>query len=75
MEVTAIITSYHQDGRVTVFVPTAPVPTSGLTFHLDRALVTELPGVSVEEAMRTIISCGTGSDLLLQGLPPVKENP
>lgn len=65
VEVTAIITSYHSDGRVTVFVPTAPVPTSGLTFHLPSELVTELPDVSVEAAMRTIISCGSGSDLLL----------
>lgn len=64
-QVTAIITSHLGDGRVTVFVPTAPIPTSGLTYHLPNECVEVLHGVSVEEVMRTIISCGTGTDGLL----------
>ena len=63
--VTAIITSRHPNGDFTVFVPTAPIPTSGLTYHLPADCVTILEGVSVEEAMRTIISCGTGSAELI----------
>jgi len=60
-----IVTSKHKDGTVTVYVPTAPVPTSGLTYHLPENCVTYLPNVSVEEAMRTIIACGAGtSDML-----------
>ncbi|MCB1668700.1 MAG: DUF502 domain-containing protein [Porticoccaceae bacterium] len=64
--VTAIITSRHTDGGYTVFVPTAPIPTSGVIYHLPADCVEILKGVSVEEAMRTVISCGTGSAELLQ---------
>ena len=60
-EVTALITSRHPDGRYTVFVPTGPNPTSGMMFHLPAELVEPLPDIKVDEAMRTIISCGAGS--------------
>lgn len=64
---TGIVTSKHDDGTVTVYVPTAPVPTSGLTYHLPETAVEYLDGISVEEAMRTIIACGAGSaDMLKQ---------
>lgn len=59
--VTAIITSRHKNGWVTVFVPTAPIPTSGVTYHLPPECIEPLTGVSVEEAMRTIVACGAGS--------------
>lgn len=68
---TAIVTSKHQDGSVTVYVPTAPIPTSGLTYHLPADCVEYLPDVSVEEAMRTIISCGAGSAEILAARSPV----
>lgn len=58
---TGILTSKHSDGRVTVYVPTAPVPTSGLTYHLPETAVEYLDGITVEEAMRTIIACGAGT--------------
>lgn len=62
---TGIVTSKNKNGTVTVYVPTAPVPTSGLTYHLPENCVEYLPDVSVEEAMRTIIACGAGtSDML-----------
>lgn len=62
---TGIVTSKHQDGTVTVYVPTAPVPTSGLTYHLPADCVEYMPQVSVEEAMRTIIACGAGTSEML----------
>lgn len=63
--VTAILTSRHLDGKCTVYVPTAPIPTSGMIYHLDEACVRLLPKVSVEQAMRTVVACGTGSAELL----------
>ena len=63
--VTAIVTSRHGDGAYTVFVPTAPIPTSGMTYHLPADCVQILAHVSVEEAMRTIIACGSGSAEML----------
>ncbi len=45
---------------LTVFVPTGPNPTSGNIYHVtrDQVLFTE---ASVENGMKTIISCGAGS--------------
>jgi uncharacterized membrane protein len=64
---TAFITDEHEDGSFTVFVPTGPNPTSGQIFHLQAAYVHPV-AVSVEEAMRSIISCGAGSDGLIKAL-------
>ena len=63
---TGIVTSKHDNGTVTVYVPTAPVPTSGLTYHLPESAVEYLDGISVEEAMRTVIACGAGSADMLE---------
>ena len=60
-EVTGIVTSKHENGRYTVFVPTGPNPTSGNMYHVNESQVTLLPGVKVEDMMRTIIACGAGS--------------
>lgn len=60
-DVTAIVTSHHDNGSFTVFVPTGPNPTSGMMYHLPPDQVTLLPHVKVEEALRTIIACGAGS--------------
>lgn len=45
------------DGRMAVFIPTTPNPTSGflLMFHKDQVIPLSM---SVEEALRYIISCG-----------------
>ncbi|WP_226647687.1 DUF502 domain-containing protein [Microbulbifer variabilis] len=65
LTVTAIVTSQHANGEMTVYVPTAPVPTSGFVFHVPAECVEILPGVSVEAAMKTIVACGAGSASLL----------
>lgn len=57
---TAFVTDEHEDGSFTVFVPTGPNPTSGQIFHLPGDQVVKVE-VGVEDAMRSIISCGAGS--------------
>ncbi|MFT5718699.1 MAG: putative membrane protein [Oleiphilaceae bacterium] len=64
-EVTAIVTSKHENGRYTVFMPTGPNPTSGNIYHVTEEQVTLCPGISVSDAMRTIIGCGAGTGDLL----------
>ncbi len=65
--VTAIVTSRHEDGAYTVFVPTGPNPTSGNMFHLPQEMIEICPGIKVEDMMKTIIACGAGSgDLFAQ---------
>ena len=61
---TAIVTATHPDGSYSVFVPTAPIPTSGMVYHLPEACVELLPHMTVEAAMRTVIACGAGSQVL-----------
>ena len=61
VKVTAIVTSRHADGGYTVYVPTAPFPTSGFVYHLPPECVEFLPDVSLETALRTVIACGAGS--------------
>ena len=65
--VSSFVTETHADGRCTVFVPTGPNPTSGNIYHLDAKYVHPVD-VSVEDAMRSIISCGAGSSSLLEKL-------
>ncbi len=57
---TALITDEHPDGSYTVFIPTAPNPTSGNIYHLQNERV-HIVDVPVDEALRTILSCGIGS--------------
>lgn len=61
---TAFITYEHEDGSFTVFVPMSP-PTSGFVFHLNASQVVPID-VTTEEAMKTIISLGTGSGKLME---------
>ncbi|MGD9161309.1 MAG: DUF502 domain-containing protein [Desulfobacteraceae bacterium] len=61
---TAFITDEHEDGLYTVFVPTGPNPTSGLIYHLPKDRV-HIVNVSIEEAMRSILSCGAGSSTII----------
>lgn len=67
VKVTAFITDRHEDGTVTVFVPTGPNPTSGFIYHINEKYVHPVD-VSVEDAMRSVISCGAGSEKLIRGL-------
>ena len=70
-EVTAIITSKHDSGRYSVFMPTGPNPTSGNIYHVTAEQVTLCPHITVSDAMRTIIACGAGTgDLLAANKDP-----
>lgn len=64
VSVTGIVTAKHPNGDLTVYVPTAPIPTSGFIYHLDASCVDLLPHINVEEAMRTVIACGSGSQII-----------
>jgi uncharacterized membrane protein len=61
---TCFITDTHDDGSFTVFVPTGPNPTSGLIYHLEGKYVHPVD-IPVQDAMRSVISCGAGSGSLL----------
>lgn len=62
---TAFVTD-ETDNTYTVFVPTGPNPTSGLIYHVPKDQV-QITNASVDDAMRSIISCGAGSaDLMGQ---------
>lgn len=63
--VSAFVTDEHENGSYTVFVPTGPNPTSGNIFHIPAACV-HIVDVPIEDAMRSIISCGAGSDKLIE---------
>ena len=65
--VTAFITDRHDNGKVTVFVPTGPNPTTGFIYHLDKKYVHPVD-IAVEDAMRSVISCGAGSEKLMKGI-------
>lgn len=69
VSVTGIITSTHVNGDYTVYVATAPIPTSGFVYHLSSECVDLLPHVSVEAAMRTVIACGSGSQVIFESEP------
>ena len=62
--VTAFVTDTHPNGRYTVFVPTGPNPTSGNIYHINKKYVHSVD-ISVDEAMRSIVSCGAGSKSLI----------
>lgn len=64
---TAFVTDEHEDGSMSVFVPTGPNPTSGQIFHLEPEFV-HLISVRVEDAMRSIISCGAGSGEIIAAM-------
>ncbi len=72
--VTAFITDRHENGMITVFVPTGPNPTSGFMYHLDRKYVHPVD-VPIEDAMRSVISCGAGSDALIKKMAGPQDAP
>jgi len=59
--VTGMVTSRHADGRVTVFVPCGPNPTTGFIYHVAPELVELRPDVKVDAMMKTVIGCGVGA--------------
>jgi len=58
--VTAFITDRQEDGSVTVFIPSAPAPTSGFIYHVKKENVYEID-YPVDLAMKSILSFGAGS--------------
>lgn len=62
---TGLVTDEHADGTVTVFIPTAPNPTSGNIYHVTPKNVYPVD-ISVEEGIRTIIGCGAGSTKMIE---------
>lgn len=72
---TAFVTDEHANGYYTVFVPTGPNPTSGMIYHLPPQAV-HLIDIPAESAVRSIISCGVGSQPLLAKYPRgINPNP
>ena len=61
VSVTALVTSRHPNGQLTVFVPTGPNPTSGFIYHVSAELVELRPDIGVDQLMKTVLSCGAGS--------------
>ena len=57
---TGFITDEHENGKYTIFVPTAPNPTNGYVFHVNRDQLVFLEN-DTQEAMRTVIGMGAGS--------------
>jgi uncharacterized membrane protein len=70
---TGFVTDENSPNRVTVFVPSGLNPTSGLIFHLPKEHV-HLIDVSVEDTMRSIISCGAGSEKLVNKFKDLNEH-
>lgn len=68
--VTGFVTDKHAGDMVSVFVPTGPNPTSGFIYHLPKKYVHPVD-VPVEDAMRSVISCGAGSSMLIEQKPAV----
>jgi uncharacterized membrane protein len=66
------ITDTHEDGSYTVFMPTGPNPTSGNIYHLQAENVIPVD-VSVEDTMRSIISCGAGSSTLIAKFSEIQQ--
>lgn len=71
--VTAFITDKHEDGSYTLFVPTGPNPTSGLIYHLEGRFVHPVR-IPVQDAMRSIISCGAGSAKLMREFTAARKS-
>lgn len=61
------ITEKHSFGY-SVFVPTTPNPTSGFVYILSNEQVEILKDISIEEAMRSIISCGINSGKIIKSI-------
>ena len=70
----ALMTGFITDDQgeiITVFIPTGPNPTSGNIYHLPKKKVLKT-NASVDNGMKTIISCGAGSEEVFASM---KERP
>ncbi len=64
---TGFVVDKHDDGGYTIFVPTAPNPTNGFVFHVEPDQV-KFCDVSTEDAMRSIVGMGVGSNNIYKDL-------
>ncbi len=62
---TGFVTARTSENLYTIFVPTAPNPMNGNIYHVPKESIKFLT-VTPQDAMRTIMGMGTGSDCLLQ---------
>jgi uncharacterized membrane protein len=69
ISVTGLITARHADGRVTVFVPCGPNPTTGFIYHVDGQLVDLCPQIKAEQLMKMAVACGVGSQPIVRQSP------
>lgn len=69
---TGFITDEHGE-YVTVFVPTGPNPTSGNIYHVKREKVRRT-STAVDSGMKTIISCGAGSEEIFKNRLEAENN-
>jgi uncharacterized membrane protein len=62
-----ISSKWEKDGQlyISIFFPTCPNFTSGVLMHIKRENVDILEGVPVDEMMKTVISCGSGTKELM----------
>jgi len=78
--VLGIITAHHDDGNLSVFMPTGPNPTTGFIYLVGPDLVTHHPEIKVEQFMKLVVACGAGTQHWFGHLPEherpqkVKEN-
>lgn len=63
--VPAFVTDRNSDGSYTVFAPQGPIPTQGAIYNIPGKKVFLLD-IGAEEAMKTIIGAGAGTEKLLQ---------
>jgi uncharacterized membrane protein len=66
------VTDESNDGLITVFTPTAPNPTNGYVFIVDKQDVEYINGKS-DVAMRNIISLGAGMSKMIEKSRLTKE--
>ncbi|GAG75083.1 unnamed protein product [marine sediment metagenome] len=69
---TGFVIDKHPDDMYTVFVPCGPNPTTGYIFHLKQQYVHPVT-VPVENALRSVISCGVDSKPLLDAFHQIPE--
>lgn len=63
---TGFVTDEIDENHSTVFIPCGPNPTTGFILHVNNKDITVLD-ISVESAMKTVISCGSGSARFIFG--------
>lgn len=63
---TGFVTDEIDENHSTVFIPCGPNPTTGFILHVNNKDITVLD-TSVESAMKTVISCGSGSARFIFG--------